>query len=74
MQKNLSWNKKKYCIWNQLRALEQKKNKYISEDKENNDELFILYNVICNLYIICDIKYVELFFLLIKSDNQNKIF
>ena len=41
----------KYCIWHQLRAKEHNKNKLCKDDINRDDELFVLYNVICNLYI-----------------------
>ena len=39
----------KYCIWHQLRSLENNKNKLCKEEIKNNDDLFVLYNVIMQL-------------------------
>ena len=44
------------------------KNILCKDDINSDDELFVLYNVICNLFI-CDPEYVELVFALIKKEN-----
>ena len=60
----------KYCIWHQKRALENKKNSLCKSDISNNDNLFILYKAICNLYL-CDPEYIVKVFKIIRQKSNN---
>ena len=51
----------KYCIWHLKRSIIQKKNKLCNEAINNNDNLYILYNMINNLYL-CHPDYVMIVF------------
>jgi hypothetical protein len=63
----------KHCIWHMLRALEINKNKKCLKEIKDNDNIFILYRIICNLYV-CDPKYIEEVFELIKDKSNNEAF
>ena len=56
-----------------LRAIELKNNTLCLGDIMNNDTLLSLYNIICNLYL-CDPKYVNLVFDIIKNKTDNENF
>lgn len=45
----------KYCIWHYNQALENSMNKICKTDLNNNDDLFIVYNCIINLYM-CELN------------------
>ena len=49
----------KYSIWHYNRTLENNMNAICKTDINNNDDLFILYNYIRNLYI-CEPEYIYL--------------
>ena len=56
----------KYCIWHLPRSLENKKNNLCKADILNNDNLYSLYNVVCNLFLY-NPYYIKLLFDKIKS-------
>ena len=41
----------KYCIWHMKRALEIKMNALCKEDADNNQNIYILYNICNQLYL-----------------------
>ena len=53
-----------------LRALDLKENNLCKRDISENDDLFIYYNMICNLYL-CDPLFVNSVFTLIEINNTN---
>ena len=59
----------KYCIWHYNRALENNMNTKCKIDINNNDDLFILYNYIRNLYI-CEPEYIPLVFKKIEIEAK----
>ena len=63
----------KHCIWHWLRALEINKNKICLNEISNNDDLFILYRILCNLYVY-DPYFVLDVFKLIKEKSENSAF
>ena len=56
-----------------IRALDINKNKICLNDINENDNLFILYNIITNLYL-CNPKYIKDVFELVKRENDNDNF
>ena len=62
----------KYCIWHQRRSIEAKKNSICKLDIRKNDNLYILFNAVCNLYL-CDPNYVEKVFHIIKQKSSSNI-
>ena len=72
--KNIYPNVKiKYCIFYMLNALDLKKNNLCKKDIIDNDDVFIYYNMICNLYL-CDPLFVKSVFKLIETNNSNENF
>ena len=63
----------KYCIWHLKRSIIQKKNKLCNEVINNNDNLYIFYNMINNLYL-CHPDYVVIVFNKIKEQSNNETF
>ena len=59
----------KYCIWHQRRAIEAKKNSICKSDIRENDNLYILFNAVCNLFL-CDPKYIGKVFQIIKQKSS----
>ena len=55
----------KYCIWHIKRALILKKKEICKEEVAACDNCYILYNMLCNLYL-CPIEYVLIFFVKLK--------
>jgi hypothetical protein len=56
-----------------LNALDLKKNNLCKKDIIDNDDVFIYYNMICNLYLR-DPLFVKSVFKLIKTNNSNENF
>ena len=56
-----------------LRTLDINKNKICLNDINENDNLFILYNIITNLYL-CNLNYIKDVFELIKRENESDNF
>ena len=63
----------KYCIWNMKYALKNDENKLCFDEVNNDNEIFILYNITKNLYL-CDHTFIEYVFKKIKDSNDNKNF
>ena len=63
----------KYCIWHMKRALNLKKNELCKEEVSTDNNCFILYNMLCNLYL-CPINYVLKIFNKIKNNSENEKF
>ena len=63
----------KHCIWHWLGALELNKNKICLNDINKNDNLFVLYRILSNLYI-CDPNFVVDVFQLIKEKSDKPAF
>ena len=63
----------KYCIWHIKRALILKKKEICKEEVAACDNCYILYNMLCNLYL-CPIEYVVIFFCKIKNNSDNERF
>ena len=62
----------KFCIWHLRRSMENKKNILCKSELSNDENLYTLYNIMCNLFL-CDPEYVVYVFDIIKrkSDNDN---
>ena len=56
----------KYWIRHQKLALEHKKNSLCKSDISKNDNIFVLYNVLCNIYL-CDPEYIVKVFKINKA-------
>ena len=66
----------KYCIWHQRPAIEAKKNSLCKSDIRENDNLYILFNTVCNLFLR-DPKYgrkVLLFQIMKQKSSSNPNF
>ena len=61
--------KKKFFIFHMIKALDINKNKICLNDINENDNLFILYNIITSLYL-CNTKYIKDVFELVKRENK----
>ena len=63
----------KYCIWHMKRALNLKKNEICKEEVTSYDNCYILYKMLCNLFL-CPIEYVVKVFNKIKNNSDNERF
>ena len=63
----------KYCIFHMKSSLEKKKNSLCKTEVINDNNLFILYKICCNLYI-CVPLYVNNVFDIIKTKSDNEKF
>ena len=61
----------KYCIWHMKRALVNKMNSLCKSDIDEDDNLYILFKMINNLYL-CKPEFVKIVFYKIKEHSTNE--